>query len=98
MKYKPFVSFYNKYNIIPVRQNVKKPDFYHNRNNLYTRLGVPLPNFENKSVIEFGAGGGFNASAIILHKPSSYTFVDDSLRSLELIKKNIKYKKKKIIK
>ena len=23
MKYKPFISFYNKYNIIPVRQNIK---------------------------------------------------------------------------
>merc|ERR1712167_287733 len=57
---KPFIDFYNKYNIIPTSQNVKDvKSFLYQRNHLYSNLGIPLSFFSNKNIIEFGPGGGW---------------------------------------
>lgn len=85
-----FIDFYNKHNVIPVSQNIADvARFIFRRNYLYTTLGTPLSYFRNRSIIEFGPGGGFNAIATSCHRPSLYVFVDASNESLkELHSKN----------
>lgn len=58
----PFFYFYSKYNISPVHQDIK--DFKRHvmrREKLYRLLGMPPALFKNKSVLEIGPGGGYNA-------------------------------------
>ena len=40
-----FVDYYNKYQIIPVSQDLTDPDFIFKRNFLYTKLGCPISFF-----------------------------------------------------
>ena len=68
-----FIDFYNKHKIIPVSQNIEKlTEFVFSRNHLYSTLGTPLSYFKNRTVIEFGPGGGFNAVATSAYKPALY--------------------------
>ncbi len=91
---KPFIDYYNKYNIIPTSQNVKNvKSFLYQRNHLYSNLGIPLSFFSNKNIIEFGPGGGWNAQATSFFRPRSYTFVDGSEKSIYELRKKIKNKK-----
>lgn len=98
---RPFVDYYNKYNIIPTSQNIKNfKQFLFQRNYLYTTLGLPLNFLHNKEIIEFGPGGGWNAVATSFFKPKLYVFVDASNKSVDELKKKIGNKKinsKKII-
>ena len=96
----PFVDFYNKHNVIPTRQNIKNfNQFLHQRNYLYTTLGIPLAHLKNKKILEFGPGGGWNAIATSFYKPDLYVFVDNSKASLnELKKRKINARKIKIVK
>ncbi len=90
----PFIDFYNKYNIIPTSQNLNDfKNFLNQRNQLYSNLGLPLTFIKNKDVIEFGPGGGWNATATSFFQPSSYTFVDGSITSIKEIKNKIINKK-----
>jgi 2-polyprenyl-3-methyl-5-hydroxy-6-metoxy-1,4-benzoquinol methylase len=78
-----FIDFYNRHNVIPVSQNIEDlEEFIFRRNYLYTKLGTPLSYFKNRSVLEFGPGGGFNAMATSFYKPELYVFVDASTASL----------------
>ena len=78
-----FIDFYNQNNVIPVSQNIEKiTEFIFRRNYLYSKLGTPLFYFKNRTVIEFGPGGGFNAIATSAYKPALYVFVDASYASL----------------
>jgi SAM-dependent methyltransferase len=80
---KPFVDYYNAHNVIPVGQDLTDLDgFAFRRNYLYTTLGVPLRQFNRRSVLEFGPGGGFNAVATSMHEPELYVFVDAVQASL----------------
>ena len=96
----PFVDFYNKHNVIPTSQNIKNfNQFLHQRNYLYTTLGIPLAHLKNKKILEFGPGGGWNAIATSFYKPDLYVFVDNSKASLnELKKRKINARKIKIVK
>lgn len=79
-----FIDFYNRHNVIPVSQNIENlAEFIFRREYLYTKLGVPLPYFRGRSVLEFGPGGGFNAIATSFYKPELYVFVDASNASIK---------------
>ncbi len=77
-----FVAYYNEHSIIPVSQNISEPDFIFKRGNLYKLLGLPLSSLRNRSILELGPGGGFNATAITHYGPESYVFVDATKASL----------------
>jgi hypothetical protein len=81
--FRPFLDFYNKHDVIPVSQNLDViDDFVFRRNYLYTKLGAPLRQFKNKTILEFGPGGGYNAVATSKYQPNLYVFVDASTESL----------------
>jgi len=77
-----FVAYYNEHNILPVSQDIEDPDFKYRRSALYNMLGIPLSSLRGRSIIEFGPGGGFNATAITHHLPELYVFVDGSRKSI----------------
>lgn len=77
-----FVSYYNEHSIIPVSQDIADPEFIFKRASLYKLLGVPLQSLRNRTVLEFGPGGGFNATALTHHCPETYVFVDATTASL----------------
>ena len=85
---KPFIDYYNAQGIIPVRQDLTDINgFVFRRNYLYKTLGIPLTTLKGRNIIEFGPGGGFNASATTYFGPESYVFVDATLASLEELKR-----------
>jgi len=90
---KSFIDFYNKEKILPVRQNTENPNFFPARSFLYSRLGAPLSFLRGLDLLEFGPGGGFNAIATSKYKPSSYYFVEGSIRGVEQLKHFEKQKK-----
>ena len=60
-KSNPFIEFYGKNKISPVRQDIS--DFKKHlkrREKLYRTLGVPIIAFSNNNVLEVGPGGGYN--------------------------------------
>jgi 2-polyprenyl-3-methyl-5-hydroxy-6-metoxy-1,4-benzoquinol methylase len=77
-----FVAYYNKHGILPVSQDIADKNFYFRRESLYKLLGLPPQCLRNRSILEFGPGGGYNATAITIHQPSTYVFVDASVSSL----------------
>lgn len=80
---KAFVDYYNKHNVIPVRQNLDDFGYFlFRRDYLYRTLGMPLRQLAGRRVIEFGPGGGYNAVATSHYKPDRYVFVDASKASL----------------
>jgi 2-polyprenyl-3-methyl-5-hydroxy-6-metoxy-1,4-benzoquinol methylase len=78
-----FVSYYNERSIIPVTQDIEDPEFVFKRNSLYSLLGFPLASLRGRDVLEFGPGGGFNATAVTHFSPRTYVFVDASDASLD---------------
>lgn len=89
-KMRPYVDYYNSIKTVPVGQDLRDLDsFVFRRNYLYTTLGAPLRQFNRRSVLEFGPGGGFNAVATSFYEPDLYVFVDAARSSLvELVDKN----------
>jgi len=77
-----FVAYYNEHSIIPVSQDISDSEFSVKRESLYKLLGTPLPGLRNRSILEFGPGGGFNATAITQYGPEIYVFVDAAKASL----------------
>jgi SAM-dependent methyltransferase len=78
-----FVDYYNKHNVIPVRQNLDDFNYFlFRRDYLYRTLGLPLRQLAGRRLIEFGPGGGYNAVATSHYKPDRYVFVDASKASL----------------
>lgn len=88
-----FIDFYNKENILPVKQDIDDPRFFEARSFLYSRLGAPLPFLKGMEVIEFGPGGGFNAVATSKYNPSLYYFVEASTVGVKQLKYFIDNKK-----
>lgn len=81
-----FISFYNEHGVIPVSQDIRHPDFLSRRESLYKLLGVPIPSLRERDILEFGPGGGYNATALIPASPRSIVFVDASVQSLQEIR------------
>lgn len=59
----PFIDFYNREKILPVRQNIENPSFFPARAFLYSNLGVPLSFLRGLDVLEFGPGGGIQCDS-----------------------------------
>jgi phospholipid N-methyltransferase len=76
---------------MPVTQRgSESKKFKQRRTWLYAQLGIPLTFLENKKVLEFGPGGGFNSEAIFSNKPKIYDFVEGSKFGATLLKKRLK--------
>lgn len=89
MNKKAYLDFYEKHQIIPVRQD--KSDMakhFNRRGNLFKQIGIPPALLKDKSVIEFGPGNGDNAIYTVSLKPGCYVLVDaNSVSISELHKK-----------
>jgi len=86
-----FVDFYDRNNIVPVRQ-VDSDSMEHSRRRtrLYSSLSVPMELFEGKNVLEVGGGTGDNASVCLDFKPNSYTLLDASKSVLKALEERFK--------
>lgn len=83
-----FIGYYNKHSVIPVSQDLRDiKDFVFRRNYLYSSLGIPLNQLKNKTILELGPGGAFNAVATSAYFPDLYVFVDATKVSLEEIER-----------
>ncbi|MEW6087948.1 MAG: class I SAM-dependent methyltransferase [bacterium] len=63
----PFISFYTKYKISPVHQDIR--NFRRHllrREKLYRLLGLVPVTFKDKAILEIGPGGGYNALVLFL--------------------------------
>lgn len=63
----PFVSFYSKHKISPIHQDIQ--DFKRHllrREKLYRLLGIAPVAFKDKTILEIGPGGGYNALVLFL--------------------------------
>lgn len=83
---KDFVSFYNEHKIMPVGQDVLDEDFQSRRRYLYRNLGIPLNLLGGAKVLEFGPGGGYNATVLAKKSPMArYWCVEGAMVGVELI-------------
>lgn len=63
-KQNPFIEFYGKHGISPVHQDVRNFKVHlMRREKLYRLLGIPLVTFNDRTILEIGPGGGYNALA-----------------------------------
>jgi len=71
------VEFYSRYNISPVRQDIRDLDrHFRNRAFLYRQMGI-LPMFiAGKRVVEVGPGSGFNSLYTASLKPAEYVLME----------------------
>ena len=60
----PFISFYGAHGISPVHQDVRNFKVHlMRREKLYRMLGLPVVAFNQRTILEIGPGGGYNALA-----------------------------------
>ncbi|MCF6309504.1 MAG: class I SAM-dependent methyltransferase [Sulfurimonas sp.] len=86
-----YLSFYEKYKISPVVQNID--DFKQHvrrRTNLYRQLGVSPITFKDKDVLEIGPGGGYNALVTYTYELKTYTLVEPNTTGYNELKNNFK--------
>jgi ubiquinone/menaquinone biosynthesis C-methylase UbiE len=84
---KPFIDFYNRYNIIPVAQDISDIEMHFQRRSaLYRHCGIPSLLVRDRTVLEIGPGTGHNALYTNSLGPAEYVLVDgakQSIRQLE---------------
>lgn len=74
-----FVSFYDDYGFVPVRQNISDQEKHFNRRkSLYIQLGLAPALIRGSNILEFGPGSGDNAVFTASLGPESYTLVEGS--------------------
>lgn len=66
-----FVEFYNSIGTMPVRNDITSKQFVTQRSFLYRSLGVPVNFMGGMKVLEFGPGGGYNATVLAQGSPMS---------------------------
>ena len=82
--FEPFIGFYAKHKISPVRQDISDiGKHYSRRDYLYRYLGISPLAVRSRSVIEFGPGSGHNALFTTSLGPSRYVLVDANPTGLE---------------
>lgn len=89
---KPYLTYYNKYQIIPaVKENNKNLQILtKQRNNLFDQLKIDKKLFKNSNILEVGAGTGYNAKYLINSGIKNITLVDGNTSSINFIKKTFK--------
>jgi len=82
------VDFYIKHNISPVSKDISDVEVhFQKRESLFRHLGI-IPNFlKNKTVLEFGPGGGHNSIYTLSLLPARYVLVDGNPTGLESVGK-----------
>lgn len=72
----PFVDYYSKHNISPVRQDISDFDKHiKRRENLFITLGIPPLVFKGRRILEIGPGSGHNA-LVYFHWGANIDFVE----------------------
>lgn len=80
----PFVDFYKRHNISPVRQDIVDIEkHFQRRESLYRTLSIVPAFLKGKNVIEFGPGGGYNAIYTAHLNPDQYILVDGDKLGIE---------------
>lgn len=81
----PFIDFYGKHHVSPVRQNIENFNLHmQRREKLYRSLGMPPVLFSNKRILEVGPGGGYNSLAF-LRWGANMDFVEPNPKAQEEI-------------
>jgi SAM-dependent methyltransferase len=86
------IEYYSKHAIIPVGQTLPDDDFLlfkHQRQHLYSNLGISLDLLQGKNIIEFGPGPGDNARVLGTYDPKIVVLVDGNPSSQDLIIKKM---------
>lgn len=82
-----FVKYYQDFNISPVSQDISDLDLHiRRRKRLYELLGISPKIFENSSILEVGAGSGYN-SLVFLLLGSSVDIVEPNFVGINEAKK-----------
>ncbi len=82
-----YLQHYKNNNISPVRQDIKDIEkHFYIRKKLYESLGLLNNNFNNKSIIEIGPGGGYNAIYTASLEPYYYQLVEANPTGVKEIK------------
>ena len=78
-----FVSFYNRYGISPVSQDISDLESHFRRRGfLYSQLGLAPALIAGRSVLEFGPGSGHNSLYTASCNPARYVLVDANERAI----------------
>lgn len=89
---KPFLSFYQKHKISPVRQDISDLEkHFARRSALYYHLGLVPGLLRGKDVIEFGPGGGYNSIYTASLEPRRYVLVDGNPTGLDSTKEKLSH-------
>jgi len=63
----PYLAFYGEHHISPVHQDLSNfRSHLERREKLYRMLGLPLPVFSSKRILEVGPGGGYNTLTLFI--------------------------------
>src|SRR5690349_10665810 len=86
--YEPYLSFYGRHKISPVRQDISDMNrHFQRRQYLYRYLGLPPLAISGKSVAEFGPGSGYNALYTTYLAPKRYLLVEGNPTGMAQCKK-----------
>lgn len=89
MEERPFLDFYGKRNIIPVRQDISDwAAHIARRDALLRHLGIPRSAIHHARYMEIGPGSGDNALHIASLSPASITLLDGNDASLTALAKH----------
>jgi ubiquinone/menaquinone biosynthesis C-methylase UbiE len=84
---RPYLDYYENYNVIPVRQDTTDLRRHlARRSGLYRQLGIVPSLLEGKSIIEFGPGSGDNAIHTVGLNPKKYVLVDANPASINALR------------
>jgi hypothetical protein len=87
LEQKPFLGFYGRLGISPVRQDIRNlPKHFSRRSALYRQLGLAPALLKGKSLLEFGPGSGHNAVFTTSLNPKQYVLVDGNPSAVEQTK------------
>ena len=88
---RPFLDYYKKLDIVPVRQEISDLGrHFRRRSALLQQLGLVPDWLEGKSIIEFGPGSGDNAVHLSSLEPATYVFVDGNPSSIAMVRDKIR--------
>ena len=98
MKKKIFIDYYKKNKIIPTvnLSDTSLKKIFQQRNNFYNSVHIDINSFKNKKVLEFCPGTGYNAFFLLKNKVKKIKLVDNNPSSINQIKKNLSYYKKRV--
>lgn len=93
----PYISFYGKYKISPVHQDLRDFKLHlKRREKLYRTLGLPPVAFKDRTVLEVGPGGGYNSLALFSWGVKKIDFIEPNPKAQqELPRLLARYKIKK---